>query len=95
MSLIPIIRQSNPHASNMELLELAYDRAAWANPNTRQQRMDAQAKTQEQKRSEAAKKAADDAMRAKSINVTGSPSSVDPDVYDSDMRRIFRKNHAA
>jgi hypothetical protein len=35
MQMVAVIKQTSPNMSNREVLQTAYDRAVWANPNTR------------------------------------------------------------
>lgn len=76
--LLPItqlIRQANPSLPNREVLQQAYERAVWANPETRQAVQELARRQEEAKRTaEAAKKAAD-AKRAAS-SITGAPGGV-------------------
>ena len=69
MALIPQIRQSNPGLSHAELLQQAYDRAVWANPETRalleKQRFD----ELEAKRREENLRVVSEAKKAASVNV--------------------------
>lgn len=57
VSLVPSIRQQQPHLNTIQLLEAAYDRAVYANPTTRQQVIDAQAAKLLKDRVEQARKA--------------------------------------
>lgn len=59
VSLVPAIRQQNPHLNSVQLLETAYERAVYANPTTRQQVIDAQAAKVISDRVAAARKARD------------------------------------
>ena len=67
------IRQQNPTLSNKEILKEAYERAVWANPDTREALIQSrQNGLQKKQRDEAAKKAA----RAKRVgsSINGAPS---------------------
>lgn len=94
--LLPALRQANPNAPFEQIISEAYDKAGWSNPTVRQRRMDAKTREQEQARVEAAKKAAEDAKAAGSINVGGSATSGKSEVdLDDQLRAIVRRNRAA
>jgi len=69
--LVAMLRQQQPQASNAELLSAAYDRAAWANSETRSRMLSEQRKAEEAKRKQAAEAAAAEARR-KGVTVAGS-----------------------
>ncbi len=61
MSALPMLKAQSPQASNREILQHAYDRAVWANPNTRAyelQRQQATTQQAQRAKSEQAKRAA-------------------------------------
>ncbi len=64
-ALLPMFRAQNPAASNQEVLQMAYDRAIYANPQTRTAIL---AKQQEEHRQQAQRKA-NEAKKAASVNV--------------------------
>ncbi len=77
-TLIPQIKQSNPHYSHSQVLEQAYDRAVWANPDTRaalqgQQQSELQAKQAAENQNRVAS-----AKRAASVNVPRRASTPSP-----------------
>jgi hypothetical protein len=65
LALLPMFKAQNPQASNQEVLQMAYDRAVYANPQTRSAIL---AKQQEEQRAEAQRKA-NEAKKAASVNV--------------------------
>ena len=96
---IQALRITEPDLDHAAVLAKAYERAAWANPAARAKRVEAQLaerlKTQEQARVAAAKEAATKAKAAASVNVSGSPSSVETGEIDDDLRAIWRKRNVA
>lgn len=96
---ITAIRAIEPNLDHAALLAKAYERAAWANPKTRDARIKAELastlKAQEEARVSAAKEAAARAKAAASVNVSGSPSSPSDGDIDTDLRAIWRKRNAA
>jgi hypothetical protein len=83
------IQQTNPGLTPDETLQQAYERAIWANPKTRQARMQAE----EARRLKEAAKTAEHAKRAGSINVRGAPKQSQSigDDLDADLRSIYRR----
>lgn len=78
---IQIVRQSKPDAANRDVLNEAYDRAVWANPDTRNAMLQMQAKAKElelRKKSNAA------ANAGKSIS--GSPGNTSGSVASGSLR---------
>lgn len=76
--LLPItqlIRQTNPQLPNREVLQQAYERAVWANPETRAAVQELSRRQDEAKRTADAAKKAADAKRAAS-SITGAPGGV-------------------
>lgn len=93
---IAAIRHKEPNLDLAAVLEKAYERAAWANPDMRQKRIEAAQKEAEAKRIAAAKEAAAKAKSAASVNVQGSPNpNAEPDDPNEALRAIWRKRHAA
>ena len=91
--LIQTIQAEQPTLEPSEVLKVAYERAAWANPTTREARLKAQAEVAERARVEAAKKAAEAAKQAKGVRVAGAVASANgAGDLDSDLRSIWRKN---
>jgi len=77
-TLIPQIKQANPHYSHSQVLDQAYDRAVWANPDTRaalqgQQQSELQAKQAAENQNRVAS-----AKRAASVNVPRRASTPSP-----------------
>jgi hypothetical protein len=73
MAMIPTIKSINPTWGHDKVLQEAYDRATFANPDTRSAILAAQEADKEAKRVEAAKVRSNAARRA-STSVTGAPS---------------------
>lgn len=91
-----MLRQSDPNATDLEILKQAYERAQWANPKSRQAIIDRQTQDAEAKRIEAAKAQAERARRAGSINVRRSAAPVVGQVsLDDNLRSIWRKHQAS
>jgi DNA repair exonuclease SbcCD ATPase subunit len=92
--LIPAIKAANPGLDHKAILEQAYERAIWANPETRARRLEADAKAQADRQAKEARERAEKAKKSASINVKGdvvngnSPRSV-----DDDLREIAAKHY--
>lgn len=95
--LIAAIRGQHPGKSNAEVLSEAYDRAVYANPETRKLVLESEAKAAEAKRLEDAKKAATEAKRTKNLKGTGnrpggSPKpSAKPADWEDDLSEAYDK----
>ena len=91
---VRLLHETNPELSHAERLQMAYERAQWANPKSRQAQIDRRSQEQESKRLEDAKRHAEHAGRARAINVT----STDEPVGDLDLRTLqqaaFRRANA-
>lgn len=93
--LIAAIRNASPGKSNAEVLTEAYDRAVWANPETRKLVQESAMKEAEAKRLQEAKKAATDAKRSKNVKGSGSrpggqpKPSAKPSDWDDDLSEAF------
>lgn len=91
--LIQTIQLEQPNLEPTAVLKEAYERAAWANPKTRESRLKSQEQVAERARVEAAKKAAEAAKQAKGVRVAGAVASANgAGDLDSDLRSIWRKN---
>lgn len=91
--LIQAIQLEKPTLEPTAVLQEAYERAAWANPATREARLKSQQEVAERARVEAAKKAAEAAKQAKGVRVAGAVASANgAGDLDSDLRSIWRKN---
>jgi hypothetical protein len=95
VAIIPSIKQQNPHFSNAEVLQQAYDNSIWANPETRQQIQVQQDKKAETERKRKAKEAAAKAKRANKVNLPkkGQPASSQADTLgtlDDTMAETMR-----
>ncbi len=90
-----LIRQSEPNLSQKETLEKAFERAQWANPNSRQRLLEKRAKEADAKKLEEAKKAASTANRAAALNIEGSPTPTDQVDLRSQLGAIWDKRNAA
>ena len=93
--LIASIRSASPGKSNAEVLTEAYDRAVWANPETRKLSLEAQVKAAEEKRLKDAAEAATKAKKSKNVKSTGTrpgggvKASVKPSDWDDDLSEAF------
>ena len=88
---INILNQTNPELSLAERLQTAYERAQWANPQTRQALIDRKAKEVEAENLRKAKEAAEKARRATDINVTSAAESNGEVDLNSLQRAAYRK----
>jgi hypothetical protein len=95
LALVPLIRQSEPALSPSQILEKAYERAAWANPTTRASRLAEQQKAAEKKRQEEAAKHALEAKKAAAPNVQSSVGKPKPKSMDDTLREAYRRASAA
>ena len=73
MPLVAAIRAQNPNASHKQVLDAAYDRAMWGNPQVRQAELEKRGKEEESRRVQEAKEKANAARRAGS-SISGSPA---------------------
>lgn len=71
--IVQALRMSDPAKPHSEVLKEAYERALWANPETRALELDRQRREAEAKRMETAKRKAADAAKSAG-SVTGAPS---------------------
>lgn len=89
-ALIPAIKQQNPTLTHAQVLDLAYERAAWANPEVRallQQQQQAQAdatrRTENQRRAEQARRGASVNIRRRGSPPTaGKPGSMEDTIAE-------------
>jgi len=89
---IQIIKRSDPASSPDEVLQKAYDRAAWANPDTRARRIDAAAEQRRQEATELALKA----RAAGAVNVRGDVvSGSSPKDWDTELNEIAAKHYGS
>lgn len=72
-AILPSVNAQNPNASPAERLRMAYQKAVWANDNTRQRELEKQSKATEAQRVKAAKEAAKKAGRVLNVKGKGSP----------------------
>lgn len=92
---IEVLRQVKPQATPQELLKEAYDRAIWANPETRARHQERFAKEAEERRAAQAREAAEKARAAGRINVTSARGDVTEHASEDDLlRQSYRKAHA-
>lgn len=92
--LIPQIKQTSPHLTHAQILESAYDRAVWANPDTRAalqgaQHSELQAKAAAENQARVAQ-----AKRAASVNVprrASTPSPAKPGSMDETLMATARE----
>jgi hypothetical protein len=74
-AIIPQIRNANPGLAHSQVLQSAYDRAVWANPETRSV-LQQQAQTAEDERRRAANQSrVTEARRATAANIPSRPTS--------------------
>jgi hypothetical protein len=85
--LIPVVRQHDPSLSDRDVLDQAYQRAIWANPETRQRQIERQQKEQQNAAQEAAKRA----RSANGINVRGQPRSNAAPNLDSELDKVWAR----
>lgn len=76
-ALIPAIKQANPTLTHAQVLDLAYERATWANPEVRALLQQEQQAAADATRRAESQRRAEEARRAASVNVRrrGSPPS--------------------
>ena len=91
---IGLLQETNPELSHAERLKMAYERAQWANPKSRQGLFERQTREQESKRLEDARRHADNATRARSINVTSADGPIGDVDLDTLQRSAFRRANA-
>lgn len=72
MALIPVIKGSNPHWSQQQVLQDAYDRAVYANPSTRKALQESQRVKDEAERLAASKAKVSNA-RSAAVSISGAP----------------------
>lgn len=85
---IVILKQKNPDAPHSEIIAKAYDKARWANPDSRAKALEAE----EAKRLKAAKERSNDAKRVAPLNVrTSTANSRSPKSLDDDLEAIAKR----
>lgn len=90
---IVMLKQKEPGLPPTEILNKAYDRARWANPEARAKVLEEQEKAKEAKRLEEAKKRSQDAKRIAPLNVKGSTAnSSAARSWDDDLRDAYRRS---
>jgi hypothetical protein len=82
-ALLPTIRQQTPGISHTEMLNKAYDMAAFANPDVRQVLLDAQARSEQARKAAEARHKADKA-KAASSSISGDGGTSTPKLMDID-----------
>jgi hypothetical protein len=94
LDLIPAIKARNPGLDSKTILEKAYERAVWGNPDVRAKRLEADAKAQADRQAKEARERADKARRAGAINVKGDAVNGNaPKSMDDDLREIAAKHY--
>lgn len=88
---VGVLRTLNPALSHKDLLEQAYERAVFANPQTRAAQLARLEKEKADKAAEEAKKRAIEAKKASSTNVKSSPGSHAATSLDDDLKAVARK----
>lgn len=93
---IQIIRRGSPALTPDEVLQQAYDRAAWANPDSRARRLEADAKAAAEKKQKEDQERAERARNASRVNVRGDTvSGSSPKDWDSDLEAIAAKAYGS
>jgi hypothetical protein len=69
LSQVVALKHTSPNSPPLEIVQKAYDRARWANPDARNRILEEQRKVDEKKNLEEAKKRADAAKAASAVNV--------------------------
>lgn len=90
MANLQVLKSLKPDASPQELLQEAYDRAIWANPETRSRSQERFMKDAEAKRA----KAAEQAKQAGLINVTSQRVPTEHASEDDELRASYRRANA-
>jgi hypothetical protein len=88
------IKARTPTIDPQTALKQAYDRAVWTNDGIRQARIKAEAEKAEKARADAAKKAADQAKRAKSININGAAANRRPASIEETQSSVWDRLHS-
>ncbi len=80
-----------------EVLQKAYDRAQRNNPDAWAKKLETDKKAEEVKRIELAKKQAEDAKRAKAVNINSSPANGKAAIssWEDDLKTTYRKLNSA
>lgn len=91
---VRLLHETHPELSHAERLQMAYERAQWANPKSRQAQIDKRAKEQDSKRLEDAKRHAEHANSARAINVTSADSPAGDLDLETLQRAAFRRANA-
>lgn len=91
---VQLLHETHPDLSHAERLQMAYERAQWANPKSRQAQIDKQAKSQGSKRLEDAKRHAEHATSARAINVTSADGPAGDLDLETLQRAAFRRANA-
>lgn len=92
--LVPQIRQGNPSLSHNQVLQEAYDRAIWGNPEIRKLLQQQEAQGNEQARRTENQNRVRDARRAASVNVprrASTPSAGKPGSLDETLSKTARE----
>jgi hypothetical protein len=93
---IQIIKRNNPALSADEVLQQAYDRAGWANPDVRARRLEAEQKAAAEKQQKEAIERAQKARNASAVNVRGDlVSGSNPKDWDSELSDIAAKHYGS
>lgn len=89
------LKAKNPAIDPQTALEKAYERAQWTNDGARQAKLKAEAEKAEKARADAAKKLADQARRAKGINVNGAAAANrKPMTVEETMSSVWDRLHS-
>jgi len=88
--IVADLRSQNPQASHRAILNEAYERACWANPTIRAQRIQSEAQAAESKRIEGDKARALNAKRA-GVSLSGAPDGVGDHDFGDSIDSVLRK----
>jgi hypothetical protein len=93
---IQIIKRNKPALSADEVLQQAYDRAGWANPDVRARRLEAEQKAAAEKQQKEDQERALKARSASAVNVRGDVASgSSPKDWDSELSEIAAKHYGS
>ena len=87
-SIVALLRSQNPHAPHRTILQEAYDRACWGNPQVRESLIQSQQAAAEAKRT-AEERAKAQKAKAAGISVSGSPNGTMSLPLSDDLRTLL------
>jgi hypothetical protein len=93
LAVVPLVKQANPAAGHLQILQEAYDRAAWANPGVRAKLQAASvAKTQASQQAQSTQRV--QAARSAAGSVTGSPGAGSASPTGQSVRELLSAGFA-